>query len=304
MGNIESYCQLCGELLHDAGIQVRHPNWIPGLTLLVCNTCYQNKPRCPVCSLPIDDKKLGSLCATCADSDRFCRACYRRLPSEFIEINGVGCYCSDCHQTRQPCSVCGAPLTDHSWKLSDGRISCAYCHATAIYDPQVAAQIFSALRKLIQRDLGLILNIPTGLALVDRNQLAEIIRKQALSQSDKADQILPDPQVTLGIYARRGLQRGIYVQNGLPHTLLIQVAAHEFAHAWQGENCPLLRDPLIREGFAEWVAYRMLGAYGFTAQQKLMRSRNDLYGKGLIWALDLEENSGTQAVVETCSKTN
>lgn len=302
MSNTYSFCQLCGQSLRTEGIRVKHPDWPPTLSLLVCNDCYQTKPSCPVCSLPIDSASQDHLCPTCADAGRHCRSCFRSLSGDSIKINGVGCYCPDCHKTRQPCSVCGAPLTDQCWQLSDGRISCAYCHATAIYDPEIAAKIFASLSEVIQRDLGLALNVPTGLALVDRTQLADIICQQAEHLSNHIVQPSLDPENTLGIYARRGLRRGIYIQNGLPRTLLLQIAAHEFAHAWQGENCPLLRDPLMREGFAEWVAYKLLGAYGFTAQQKLMSSRNDLYGKGLSWALDLERVSGIQAVIMACRK--
>jgi hypothetical protein len=163
--------------------------------------------------------------------------------------------------------------------------------------------------------LGLKLNIPTGLALVDRNQLAEIIHQQQTAQTtpnrDNPGQLAPeqpvslvinhlDPQRTLGLYARRGMRRGIYVQTGLPRLLFLQIAAHEFAHAWQGENCPLLRQPLAHEGFAEWVSYRVMEFFGYERGCQRMRERDDVYGQGLRWALDLEARCGAQAVLQAC----
>jgi hypothetical protein len=156
---------------------------------------------------------------------------------------------------------------------------CEHCHVTAIYASGDAVELYEEMKAVVVHLLDLQLNVPTGLALVDRNQLAEVIRQQALippsrpisatppsilpaqtGETDKAgSSFFPspssnstaasgmsaggsdweaelDPERTLGIYARRGMRRGIYVQTGLPRMLFLQVAAHEYAHAWQGET--------------------------------------------------------------------
>jgi hypothetical protein len=157
------------------------------------------------------------------------------------------------------------------------------------------------MKQAVAQILGLQLNVPTGLALVDRNQLGEIIRRQQASMRSSATKTVElDPQQTLGLYARRGIRRGIYVQTGLPRMLFLQVASHEYAHAWQGENCPLLRDLLVHEGFAEWVAYRVLGHYGYSRGQERMLSRGDTYGQGLRWALDVEAERGSHGLLQAC----
>lgn len=96
------------------------------------------------------------------------------------------------------------------------------------------------------------------------------------------------------------MKRGIYILTGLPRKLFIQTAAHEYAHAWQGENCPTLESELIQEGFAEWVAYRTLGIFGYTGGLAQMRDRHDIYGEGLRWALDREDRKGASAVISAC----
>jgi hypothetical protein len=165
------------------------------------------------------------------------------------------------------------------------------------------------MKTIVAQRLGLKLNVPTGLALVDRNQLREVIHHQ--TNPENHPNIEPrlhdvgvelDPQHTLGIYARRGLRRGIYVQTGLPRMLFLQVAAHEYAHAWQGENCPTLRDPLIHEGFAEWIAYHIMGYFRYTKGQERMLARNDIYGKGLRWALELDARAGENGVIDACRR--
>jgi len=167
------------------------------------------------------------------------------------------------------------------------------------------------MKALVARRLNLTLNIPTGLALVDRNQLSQVLRV-----GERPASKLPDPgleketileldsqktnALTLGVYARRGMRRGIYIQSGLPRMLFLQVAAHEYAHAWQGENCPVLKDALVHEGFAEWVAYQVIGYYGYPKGQERMRGREDIYGRGLKWALDIEASRGFPGVIEAC----
>ena len=153
------------------------------------------------------------------------------------------------------------------------------------------------MQQVIAQNLQLTLNIPTGIGLVDRNQLANIIKRQSLEVEPA---ITLDPNKTLGIYARRGIRRGIYIQTGLPRSLFLQIAAHEFAHAWQGENCPTILEFFYNEGLAEWVAYKVLGYYGYTNMQERMLARDDMYGQGLKWALDLEQANGWQAVKQAC----
>ena len=97
-----------------------------------------------------------------------------------------------------------------------------------------------------------------------------------------------------------GRKRVIYMQEFLPRILLIQIAAHEFAHAWQGESAPLLRDPLLREGFAEWVAYHALTRLDAPKKAAQMLQRRDDYGEGLRRLLDVERRQGIAGVLQFC----
>jgi len=316
-----AFCQLCGKKIFGPGRTFHHKKWPRGVVLRVCQDCYQQKPRCRICNIPMAASSTGreqtgdGLCTTCRNlndlslSKRLCLACGRAITSRYYEFDGVGPYCRDCFRKRPPCDVCGAPLTDEKWQLSDGRITCAHCHSTAIYSPQDATLLYEEMKTIVAQRLGLKLNVPTGLALVDRNQLREVIRRQAnpsnnVSRETQEQDIQGelDPQRTLGIYARRGMRRGIYVQTGLPRMLFLQVATHEYAHAWHGENCPTLRDTLVHEGFAEWMAYHVMGYFLYTKGQERMLARNDIYGHGLKWALELDSRLGESGVIEACRR--
>lgn len=277
-------------------MRISHPSWSKGQALRICQDCYENKPRCKSCQMPIAAPSPHGLCKTCATSLKICLSCGQAIKGQYLQIDGVEPYCLACYKNRPKCDVCSSPLTDQHWQLSDGRLSCFYCHTAAVYTPAEARAIYEDIQRLAAINLGMSLNVPTGLALVDRNQLAEIIRKQGDGTAAL------DPQHTLGVFARRGMRRAIYVQTGLPRKLLQQIGAHEFAHAWQGENCPLLREPVLHEGFAEWVAYQVIGVYGYTHQQERMLARQDIYGQGLRWALNIQERTGIAGLLEACRR--
>jgi len=131
--------------------------------------------------------------------------------------------------------------------------------------------------------LDLALNVPTPLVPVDAEQLRWVL--QQINGAHPAES-----RPLRGVYAAKGIKRGIYVELGLPKVQMIEVIAHELGHAWQAERRPLLNDPVLIEGFAEWTAYKVLDALGESAAMNLMLQRTDLYGQGLRqvlgWQID------------------
>jgi len=162
-----------------------------------------------------------------------------------------------------------------------------------VYDAGKANDLYEQVQELMNQQLEMRLNMLPALSLVDRNQMLILLEQMEIDGAD-------DPDRVFGLFFRRGRKRAIYVEYGLPQILMIQVVAHEYAHAWQGENCPLLRDPLVREGFAEWAAYRVLMALGAVKKAALLEQRVDLYGQGLRLMLALERQGGTAAVFRAC----
>jgi hypothetical protein len=153
--------------------------------------------------------------------------------------------------------------------------------------------LYARVLNIMAQDLGLQLSVQPSLVVVDRSQMLALLSQMKTNDTDQ-------PEMVFGLFVRRGRKRAIYIENGLPQILVIQVLGHEAAHAWQGENCPLLHDPLFREGFAEWVAYRVLLALGAVKKAALMLQRTDLYGQGLQAALVLERQGGPAAVYGAC----
>lgn len=143
--------------------------------------------------------------------------------------------------------------------------------------------------------LGLGLNVGVDFTLVDHQHLQRLM-------AESSGDLPQDASKVVGLFARKGRKRVMYLLSGMPQIVLIQVTAHEWAHAWQGENCPLLRDPLVREGFAEWVAYKTLQSMGAVKKVALMERQDSVYGAGLRKMLALEQQDGADGVLDFCRR--
>jgi hypothetical protein len=203
--------------------------------------------------------------------------------------------CRYCHQSALRCDGCGVPVGGNHVALPDGRHICPRCHQTAIYDQARGREIFERVAGVVTGQLGLGLNVGTDFTLVDHQHLQRLA-------AEVHDVSGTDPAKVVGLFARKGHQRVMYILSGLPQILFMQVVAHEWAHAWEGENCPLLRDPLVREGFAEWAAHKTLRTFGAVKKVALMERQDGLYGDGLRKMLALEQRDGANGVLDFCRR--
>ena len=290
-----AFCNVCGKPTRGQYRIYRRLGFNLHKGLVVCERCEREAQRCAICRIPINPVvSPDGLCPICAARVPRCAACGQRIQGPYIrnESNGAE-YCETCFNHQPRCGVCGGPVGRGGYQLHDGRFICAQCHETAVYDAGKANDLYERVVEIMDQQLGVRLNIHPALNLVDHNQMLALLEQMETDGADKPDRIF-------GLFFRRGRKRTIYVEYGLPQILMIEVMAHEYAHAWEGENCPLLRDPLVREGFAEWAAYRTLMALGAVKKASLMERRTDLYGQGLQLMLALERQGGTAAVFQAC----
>jgi hypothetical protein len=236
---------------------------------------------------PITDM---STALTPADHLR-CAACGALLIESYYFIQGrPERYCSRCMHERPRCDACSAPVGGQHWTLHDGRRLCERCNATAVYSPDEALRLYRQTVGSIIAQLGLELRVGVEFRLVDAPTIARV--------RASGDSPHPPEEKTLGLYQRNGPVRAIYMLYGLPRLLFRTVVAHEYAHAWQGESCPLLADDALREGFAEWVAYRHLLYLGCTKAAAQLLSSNHPYRPFLEQMLALESRTGPAGVID------
>ena len=233
---------------------------------------------------------------------KHCHLCGRRLWGRawVYAPNGVPdgqaiVVCRRCQETAPRCDVCGVPMGANHVRLPDGRHICARCHQTAVYDLARAQALFEHVARVVTGELGLGLNVGADFMLADHQHLQRLATEASPALHDA-------PSKVVGLFVRKGRKRVMYLLSGLPQILFLQTMAHEWAHAWQGENCPLLQNPLVREGFAEWVAYKTLQSLGAVKKMALMEQRDGLYGEGLWEMLELERRDGVSGVLAFCRR--
>jgi len=290
------HCSLCGRAVTEIEYRVfPRPNKPDARGLTVCHDCQRTKPRCAVCQTPMATERADlGICAACLREGLQCRSCGKPVRGKFVIINGNdGPYCENCMRAHPACDLCGAPANIGAVTYADGRVTCQRCAQTAVLDPREAERLFEQVIDLIGGTLGLRLNVRPRLMLVDHARLVELARQSAAETGHSSEK-------TLGLFTRMGRKRVIYLQEFLPRIFLIQIVAHEFAHAWQGENCPFLGDPVLREGFAEWVAYHALAQLDAAKKTAQMLQRRDLYGDGLRQLLQVEQQAGIAGVLQLC----
>jgi hypothetical protein len=232
---------------------------------------------------------------------KHCHICGRRLwgrayvhaPNGVVDEHAI-VVCRRCWQAAPHCAVCGAPMSDTHIRLPDERHICPRCHQTAVYDAARGRELFERVAHIVTEELGLRLNVGTEFTMVDHQHLQRLARASRNPYGN--------PAKVIGLFAHKGHKRLMYVLSGLPQILLIQTIAHEWAHAWHGENCPLFQDPLLQEGFAEWVAYKTLQTMGAVKKMQLMEQRDGLYGEGLRKMLRLEQERDVPGVLDFCRR--
>lgn len=218
-------------------------------------------------------------------------------------LGSEGCYCQHCFDTRPRCSSCSAPLADKHWRLHDGRLQCARCHHTAIYDPALALLLYGETIAGVATDLELILNVGVDFRMVDMPTLNGMRQQRTADETTTTHHGTgtdAETPRTLGLYVRRGHLRVIYMLHGVPRLIFRTTVAHEFAHAWQTEHCPLLssNNDALREGFAEWVAYHHLRWLGAHKAAQRMLVANHPYRPYLDYVLSLEQQLGREGVID------
>ncbi len=222
-----------------------------------------------------------------------CAACGQQITGVYYTmIDRDDRYCATCIATRPRCSSCGAPIGPDHWQLHDGRRQCARCHSVAVYDAAVAHTLYDETVAALRQQFGMELNIGTLFRLVDAPTLAGL----CMQTSNKW--AMENHMPILGLYHRQGHIRVIYMLYGLPRLLFRLTVAHEYAHAWQGENCPLLHNETLREGFAEWVAYHHLLWLGCTKAARRMLDAPHPYRPALEHMLELQQHLGMGGVIE------
>ncbi|HEX6819530.1 MAG TPA: hypothetical protein VF120_14225 [Ktedonobacterales bacterium] len=316
------YCHLCGRLL--AGRYLRYES---GLT--VCGSCEATRPRCARCGVPLSDAAIASahrsgnpaLCGDCLRSAQRCSACQQPLLGVFYtfenllgpgpaenqrggqttgkgSIQGISQerkFCARCVQHRPRCDLCSAPVAEGSTPVADGQWRCEICSAELVLGEDGVRAVYRMATALFATTVDSALRETPQLEVVSRRELSAL--RQRYSRGTNGSRQDGDGHHVLGYFVSSHGRTTIYVERALPRPLLLGTLAHELGHAWQAEFAPGVRELLLSEGFAEWVAHRVLVAAGMQATAARATRRDDIYGRGLRHFLEIERLSGRGGVL-------
>ena len=268
-----------------------------------CQNCYDKfSLKCDNCGQTLSGKynvlEGKNYCDSCyGQIATRCRICNEIITGSYVsDFSGKYKYCKNCYDSYPHCSNCGVPVGTMGVKLGDGRSICPDCYGISVFTQNVADNLFENVKKDMAGQLKLKVNFPVKkITLVDKTRLREIQKNQNIEYA-------PEDKVS-GIHYYEKLDGNvvkseIYILNGLTPERAFCVIAHEYAHAWQSENCPDGQDIKVREGFAEWVSYKMARAKGYEEEAGILLKTSDpVYGAGLKEIIETEKKYGEKGVL-------
>ncbi len=281
---------------------------------------------------------LGLMAASVAQPPRVCVTCHRQVPQGYLIDNKFYCLdhwqqalpkCSICSQPMQgtyhvhgpkaspicatcvllpPCFVCGLPSDTQrgSKLLPDGRHLCTIHQADALFSAARASELFHRAVSETEKTFGARLRLKVPVKSV---VLVDIPKMQALTGNHFSQERLIKGRL-LGLTSLTLKQQGanrwtepavVHILNALPTTRFLTVSTHEYAHAWHAENHKDYNatSALVREGFAEWIAYKVSEREHRTEEMAiLLNPQGEVYYAGLQKFLALERQIGTKATLE------
>lgn len=200
----------------------------------------QALPRCSVCGKPSDKTWVMQ------DDPRkiFCERC-KDLPK---------------------CSFCG----NAGRRTEDGLlVICRTCEKSALADPGEAQKLFGELRRELKNVCGIGTDHKIRFSLASAARLAQLKkgpldpRQRGLFQHEQQMRTEQTYDRLTGKTVSRktsltGERFSIFILQSLPRAAFRHAVIHELTHDWMSQFCPQIKDPAVREGTCEYVAWLFL----------------------------------------------
>jgi hypothetical protein len=190
--------------------------------------------------------------------------------------------CSDCVKLPS-CYICGLPVKDGT-QLPDGRFLCARDAKTVVLAADDARRICAQVKDDLDRLFSRFTEFPANVdvSVIDRIDVDAMFSPGGndFESPNLLGCIHPDT-------VNNATRYKMSLMTGLPLAELKATCAHEYTHAWVGENVPKERRARLgrdaEEGFCELVAYLLMdsqreeGQKKFILQNRYTRGQIDLF---------------------------
>lgn len=198
--------------------------------------------------------------------------------------------CTECMNLPR-CFSCLIP-TPSNIRLSGERVLCPVCARTSVASPAQAQTIFNEVRNTMRFSLGIATRHPIQFSLIDPVTLHRLsgARSEPLVEQGLFRYNVDVERVTKRDYLGRKIGENLYKKNEavwiyvldhLPRSRMEHVMAHELAHDWMTAFYPGIQEEWIREGFAEYIAWRY-NQYKkrHALNQRIENNPDPVYGEG------------------------
>lgn len=253
-------------------------------------------PVCDVCGkrfkegFTSDGKNFCSK-ACLETSFRECFHCHRREPKGVIVGNNLF-LCEYCKELPA-CASCQMPLDRFAKDLGDGRSLCRDCARDGIFEQPEMDSVMKDLRKTLADKFRMSTDHEIKYQLCDRTAL----KKESTGDGEHELGLFIFNIHTLTFFNRPVRSREEYrilILNGLPPDFFRGVGAHELAHDWMQQNLPHIDEPMIREGFAEFVSWAYAKSEKLDRVPWRMEQNTDpVYGDGFRKVRDMMGDART-----------
>jgi hypothetical protein len=230
---------------------------------------------------------LGTGCTLISPAQDVCAICGQPITgnSYFMtdEVSGQReLVCSNCAFTLPRCKLCGLPIKQGTeTKLPDGRYLCARDAKSAVLDDRQARQICAEVKNDLDHVFSRFTSFPDNVdvTIIDR------IDVDSMFGASGHDFESPDLLGCIEPVTESGVKRyKMSLMIGLPLSELKETCAHEYSHAWVGENvAPARHEHIARdaeEGFCEMMGYLLMDAQGEESEKQ--RVLKNSYTRGQV----------------------
>ncbi len=205
--------------------------------------------------------------------------------------------CSNCMMLPR-CFLCGVPLKTNPTVLPDGRSLCERDAKSVILDATESRRICTQIKNDLDRQFSRFATFPDNVDVdvIDRIDLFSIFHQTGFDF--ESPNLLGCIRPVEGLAGKRYWMQ---LMTGQTPAGLKATCAHEFAHAWVGENIPKERRARVshdaEEGFCELIAYLLMDAQHEEEQKKIiLRNR---YTRGQVFLfIEAEQRFGFEDVLD------
>jgi hypothetical protein len=205
--------------------------------------------------------------------------------------------CSNCIRLPR-CAICGLPVNESGVELPDGRYLCARDAKTVVLKADEIKQICSQVREDLDRLFSRFTSFPANVdvTVIDRVDVDSMFFTEGnnFESPDLLGCIRPE---TVNDQTRYKMS----LLTGMPLAQLKETCAHEYSHAWVGENVPRERHARLsrdaEEGFCELVGYLLMDSQNEEVEKK--RVLQNHYTRGQIdLFIEAEQRYGFDEVLD------